>query len=72
MSVRDRDDLVVARLQQLAPHLDGEPDPAFQATTRARLVAMAAVRSPAPSRCPPGAVSSPGPTTPPPPAGAAG
>jgi hypothetical protein len=48
MSVRDRDDLVVARLQQLAPHLDGEPDPAWQATTRARLVAMAAVRSPAP------------------------
>ena len=48
MSVRDRDDLVVARLQQLAPHLDGEPDPAWQATTRSRLVAMAAVRSPAP------------------------
>ena len=48
MSVRDRDDLVVARLHQLAPHLDGEPDPAWQATTRARLVAMAAVRSPAP------------------------
>lgn len=47
MSVRDRDDLVVARLQQLAPHLDGEPDPAWQVTTRARLVAMAAVRSPA-------------------------
>ena len=48
MSVRDRDDLVVARLHQLAPHLDGEPDPAWQASTRARLVAMAAVRSPAP------------------------
>jgi hypothetical protein len=48
MSVRDRDDLVVARLQELAPHLDGEPDPAWQARTRARLVAMAAVRSPAP------------------------
>lgn len=47
MSVRDRDDLVVARLHELAPHLDGEPDPAWQATTRARLVAMAAVRSPA-------------------------
>jgi hypothetical protein len=49
MSVRDRDDLVVARLHELAPHLDGEPDPAFQARTRARLVAMAAVRSPAPA-----------------------
>jgi hypothetical protein len=48
MSVRDRDDLVVARLHELAPHLDGEPDPAWQAKTRARLVAMAAVRSPAP------------------------
>ena len=48
MSVRDRDDLVVARLHELAPHLDGEPDPAWQATTRARLVAMAAVRSPEP------------------------
>jgi hypothetical protein len=49
MSVRDRDDLVVARLHELAPHLDGEPDPAWQATTRARLVAMAAVRSPEPA-----------------------
>ena len=53
MSVRDRagenrDDLVVAALHRLAPTLDGEPDPAFRATTRARLVAMAAVRSPAP------------------------
>jgi hypothetical protein len=53
MSVRDRsgqarDDLVVARLHELAPHLDGEPEPAFQATTRARLVAMAAVRIPGP------------------------
>ena len=48
MSVRDRDDAVIARLQSLAPHLDGEPDPAFRAATRARLVAMAAVRSPAP------------------------
>jgi hypothetical protein len=48
MSVRDREDAVVARLQALAPHLDGEPDPAFRDTTRARLVAMAAVRSPAP------------------------
>ena len=53
MSVRDRsgqarDDLVVARLHELAPHLDGEPDPAFRAATRARLVAMAAVRAPEP------------------------
>jgi hypothetical protein len=50
MSVRDRsgqarDDLVVARLHELAPHLDGEPEPAFRAATRARLVAMAAVRT---------------------------
>ena len=42
MSVRDREDAVVARLHSLAPALDGEPDPAFQAATRARLVAMAA------------------------------
>ena len=48
MSVRDREDAVVARLHALAPHLDGEPDPAFRAATRARLVAMAAVRTPAP------------------------
>jgi hypothetical protein len=48
VSVRDREDAVVAALHQLAPHLDGEPDPAFRAATRARLVAMAAVRSPAP------------------------
>jgi hypothetical protein len=48
MSVRDREDAVVARLSELAPHLDGEPDPAFRAATRARLVAMAAVRTPAP------------------------
>ena len=47
MSVRDREDAVVARLSALAPHLDGEPDPAFRAATRARLVAMAAVRTPA-------------------------
>jgi hypothetical protein len=48
MSVRDREEMVVARLQSLAPHLDGEPDPAFRAATRARLVAMAAVRTPEP------------------------
>lgn len=45
----DREDAVVTRLHQLAPHLDGEPDPAFQARTRARLVAMAAVRTPEPA-----------------------
>ena len=43
-----RDDMVVAALHRLAPHLDGEPDPAFRAATRARLVAIAAVRSPEP------------------------
>jgi hypothetical protein len=53
MNVRDhsgraREDMVVARLHELAPALDGEPDPAFRATTRARLVAMAAVRTPEP------------------------
>src|SRR6478609_2104964 len=48
MNVQDREDAVVARLHALAPHLDGEPDPAFRAATRARLVAMAAVRSPEP------------------------
>ena len=53
MSVRDREDAVVARLHSLAPHLDGEPDPAFRAATRARLVAMAAVRTPAPPRVSP-------------------
>src|SRR5688500_10784779 len=48
MSVRDREDAVIARLSTLAPHLDGAPDPDFRAATRARLVAMAAVRTPAP------------------------
>src|SRR4051812_30691357 len=48
VSVRDREELVVARLQALAPQLDGEPDPDFRAATRSRLVAMAAVRSPEP------------------------
>jgi hypothetical protein len=41
-----RDDLVVTRLRRLASSLDGEPDPEFRAATRARLVAMAAVRTP--------------------------
>jgi hypothetical protein len=50
VTVHEReDDLVVARLHALAPHLDGEPDPDFRARTRARLVAMAAVRTPAPA-----------------------
>jgi hypothetical protein len=48
VSVRDREDAVVARLHTLAPHLEGDPDPAFREAARARLVAMAAVRSPAP------------------------
>ena len=43
-----RDDMVVARLRRLAPSLDGEPDPGFRPATRARLVAMAAVRTPVP------------------------
>ncbi|TKJ16508.1 DUF5667 domain-containing protein, partial [Blastococcus sp. CCUG 61487] len=41
---------VVALLEQLAPELDVEPDPAFRMATRQRLVAMAAVRSPEPVR----------------------
>jgi hypothetical protein len=48
VSVRDREEMVVARLHALAPQLDGEPDPDFRAATRARLVAMAAVRTPEP------------------------
>ena len=79
MSVRDRagharDDVVVARCTQLAPHLDGEPDPAFRAATRARLVAMAAVRTPEPEPVS-GLQAAPGrprATTPRPPAGAPG
>ena len=49
MSVHQREEAVVARLSGLAPHLDGEPDPDFRAATRARLVAMAAVRTPEPA-----------------------
>ena len=45
----DREAAMVARLQGVAPQLDGEPDPAFRTATRARLVAMAAVRSPEPT-----------------------
>jgi hypothetical protein len=40
----------VTMLQELAPHLEVEPDPAFRAATRQRLVAMAAVRTPEPVR----------------------
>ena len=50
--VGGREAAVMAQLQALAPHLDGEPDPAFRAATRARLVAMAAVRSPEPEPVP--------------------
>ena len=49
MSVHEREEAVVARLHGLAPHLDSEPDAAFRAATRARLVAMAAVRTPEPA-----------------------
>jgi len=49
VSVYEREEAVVARLHGLAPHLDGEPDAAFRAATRARLVAMAAVRTPGPA-----------------------
>jgi hypothetical protein len=47
--VYDREDALVARLHQLGPALHGEPDPDFRAATRARLVAMAAVRTPEPA-----------------------
>jgi hypothetical protein len=43
---REREQAVIGRLSTLATTLDGEPDPAFRAATRARLVAMAAVRTP--------------------------
>jgi hypothetical protein len=48
--VREREDAVVARLHGLGATLDGEPDAAFRAATRTRLVAMAAVRTPEPAR----------------------
>ncbi|SFP00103.1 hypothetical protein SAMN05660464_1888 [Geodermatophilus dictyosporus] len=48
-SVRDREEAVEARLRALAADLDVEPAPDFRAATRARLVAMAAVRSPGPA-----------------------
>ncbi|MGY1602832.1 DUF5667 domain-containing protein [Geodermatophilus sp. SYSU D00815] len=46
---RAREESLVARLADLGTALDGEPDPAFREATRARLVAMAAVRSPEPA-----------------------
>jgi hypothetical protein len=46
---RDREEALVARLATLGTALDGEPDPRFREMTRARLVAMAAVRTPAPA-----------------------
>jgi Domain of unknown function (DUF5667) len=45
-AVREREEAVVASLRSLGTALDGEPDPAFREATRARLVAMAAVRTP--------------------------
>jgi hypothetical protein len=48
-AVREREEAVVGALRSLGTALDGEPDPAFRAATRARLVAMAAVRTPEPA-----------------------
>jgi hypothetical protein len=48
MSVRGSDDAVVTRLHALGPALGGDPDPEFRTTTRTRLVAIAAVRTPGP------------------------
>ena len=42
-ALRDREEALVTRLRAL--DIDGEPDPAFRAATRQRLVAMAAVRA---------------------------
>ncbi|MGY2078340.1 DUF5667 domain-containing protein [Modestobacter sp. SYSU DS0657] len=44
------EDLVLARLEGLADEHAVRPDPVFRAATRARLVAMAAVRQPSPRR----------------------
>lgn len=52
-AARDADEQaagVVAMLQDLAPRLEVEPDPAFRLATRQRMVAMAAVRTPEPVR----------------------
>lgn len=43
---REQEQAVIARLTSLGAALDGEPDPAFRAAARSRLVAMAAVRAP--------------------------
>jgi hypothetical protein len=48
-AVRAREEALMARLGVLGTALDGEPDPAFRTATRARLVAMAAVRTPEPA-----------------------
>ena len=47
-SVQEREPAVEERLRMLAADLDDEPAPDFRAATRARLVAMAAVRTPEP------------------------
>jgi hypothetical protein len=47
-AVGEREEAVVARLAALGTVLDDEPAPDFRAMTRARLVAMAAVRTPEP------------------------
>jgi hypothetical protein len=49
VTAHDREDALVADLRRLGPALDVEPDPAFRAAARSRLVAMAAVRTPAPA-----------------------
>jgi hypothetical protein len=47
-AVRAREEALMGRLGELGTALDDEPDAAFRAATRARLVAMAAVRTPEP------------------------
>ena len=47
------EEALLDRLSTLAPALDGEPDPGWQARTRSRLVAMAAVRTTEPDPAPP-------------------
>ncbi|SDF92285.1 hypothetical protein SAMN05660662_3859 [Blastococcus aurantiacus] len=46
----EQDARVVMMLQELAPHLEVEPDPEYRRAARQRLVAMAAVRTPEPVR----------------------
>jgi hypothetical protein len=50
--VADEEEALIARLSTLAPALDGEPNPEWQETTRARMMAMAAVRTPEPAVSP--------------------